>query len=168
MEQAPLSMEDSAEHVIQYYADMVYRLAFARTGSKYDADDIFQEVFLRYVKKHPAFTGEEHRKAWLLRVTINCSNKFFRTFRRSREQERTKPANNTNEAVSFTEEMEELHAQLCRLPQKYREVIHLFYYEDMPVEEISHILNRKNSTVRTQLTRARAMLRIGLEEKEDE
>ena len=55
---------------------MVYRLAFARMGTKYDADEIFQEVFLRYLKKCPAFHDEEHEKAWFLRVTVNCCNKM--------------------------------------------------------------------------------------------
>ena len=92
MEQAPFDLNGSAEQVIGYYANMVYRLAFARKGSKYDADDIFQEVFLRYVKKHPAFTSEEHRKAWLLRVTVNCSHKFYYAFRRKKESEITDTA----------------------------------------------------------------------------
>ena len=56
---------------------MVYRLAFVRTGTKHDADDVFQEVFLRYVKKKPVFVDEEHRKAWLIKVTVNCSNNFW-------------------------------------------------------------------------------------------
>jgi RNA polymerase sigma-70 factor (ECF subfamily) len=69
-------MNDCTEKVIRYYSAMVYRLAFARTGTKHDADDVFQEVFFRYVKKKPVFQDEEHRKAWLIRVTINCSNNF--------------------------------------------------------------------------------------------
>lgn len=56
---------------------MVYRLAFARTGSKYDADEVYQEVFLRLIRKNPVFKSEEHCKAWLLRVTVNCSNTFL-------------------------------------------------------------------------------------------
>ena len=62
-----------AEAVIARYADTVYRTAYAQTGSRMDADDVFQEVFLRYVKARPVFENEEHRKAWLLRVTVNCA-----------------------------------------------------------------------------------------------
>ena len=80
MQQPSLETDGDIEMVVRHYADMVYRLAFARTGNTYDADDIFQEVFLRYVKKHPSFTSEEHRKAWLLRVTANCSNKLWNSF----------------------------------------------------------------------------------------
>ena len=66
-----------ASAVIEKYSDMVYRLAYARTGSRHDADDVYQEVFLRYFRKKPVFDSEEHRRAWLLRVTVNCSNTFL-------------------------------------------------------------------------------------------
>lgn len=65
--------DESIESIIGHYSQMVYRLAFARVGNKYDADEVFQEVFLRYVRKNPKFNDEEHRKAWLIKVTVNCS-----------------------------------------------------------------------------------------------
>ncbi len=160
MEQEALLMNDCTEKVIQFYSAMVYRLAFARTGTKHDADDIFQEVFLRYVKKKPVFENEEHRKAWLIRVTINCSNNFWSSLWKKKTQELTSE-------ISFeTEEDINLYAELKQLPSKYREVIHLFYYENMSLEEISRTLNRKNSTIRTQLTRARAMLKNYMKEED--
>ena len=63
MKPQSLRGDDCAGEVIREYSNMVYRLAFARTGTTYDADEIFQEVFLRYIKKHPAFENEDHRKA---------------------------------------------------------------------------------------------------------
>ena len=72
----PTQDRDSPEAVIRRYSDMVYRLAFARTGNRSDAEDLYQEVFLRYLTKAPAFTSEDHRKAWLLRVAVNCANRF--------------------------------------------------------------------------------------------
>lgn len=158
MEQQSLRTNDCSEKVIRYYSDMVYRLAFVRTGTKHDADDVFQEVFLRYVKKNPVFVEEEHRKAWLIRVTINCSNNFWSSLWNKKTQELN------NEILFETKENINLYSELQQLPLKYREVIHLFYYEDMSLEEISIALNRKNSTVRTQLTRARAMLKNFMKE----
>lgn len=156
-----LRTDDCAENVIKFYADMVYRLSFARTGTKCDADEVFQEVFMRYIKKQPVFENEEHRKAWLIRVTINCSNKLWS----SAWRRKTEPL---PETIAFeTKEDTDLNSELRKLPKKYREVIHLFYYEDMSLEEISLVLNRKNSTVRTQLTRARALLRNTLKEDSD-
>mgnify|MGYP002537126663 CR=1 FL=1 len=64
-------MPDTAEAVAQY-GSAVYRLAYAMTRSRSDADDVFQEVFLRYIRKPRRFESEEHRKAWFIRVTINC------------------------------------------------------------------------------------------------
>lgn len=160
MNQQSLRTDDCAEKIIRYYSDMVYRLAFARTGTKHDADDVFQEVFLRYVKKKPVFEDEEHRKAWLIRVTINCSNNFWSSLWKKKTQELS------NEILFETEETVNLYTELQQLPSKYREVIHLFYYENMSLEEISLALNRRNSTVRTQLTRARAMLKKFMKEED--
>lgn len=160
MNQQPLCMNDYTEKVIRYYSDMVYRLAFARTGTTHDADDVFQEVFFRYVKKQPVFQDEEHRKAWLIRVTINCSNNFWNSSWRKKTQKLT-------DAIVFeTEETRDLYVELQQLPLKYREVIHLFYYENMSLEEISRTLNRKNSTIRAQLTRARSILRKFMKEED--
>lgn len=155
-----LSLEADAAQVIEYYSNMVYRLAFARTGMKHDAEDVYEEVFLRYLKKKPVFESEEHRKAWFLRVTINCSN----TFLASLWQKRTE---GLSEEIPFSEkEYQDLHRELQRLPAKYRSVIHLFYYEELSVEEIGRILQRKPATVRTQLTRARELLRGMLKEED--
>lgn len=148
-----LCTDDCVENVIRFYSDMVYRLAFARTGNSFDADEIYQEVFLRYIRKRPVFKEEEHRKAWLIRVTINCCKKFWG----SAWQRKTGPLK--DEIVFEASEDAELFQEILRLPPNYREVIHLFYYEEMSVEEISRTLNRKSSTVRTQLTRARAKLK---------
>ncbi|WP_105203628.1 RNA polymerase sigma factor [Neobittarella massiliensis] len=160
MEQRSLRTNDCTEKVIKQYSDMVYRLAFARTGTKHDADDVFQEVFFRYVKKRPVFRDEEHRKAWLIRVTINCSNSFWSSLWNKNTHELC------DEIVFETRESIDLHTELNRLPPKYREVVHLFYYENMPLKKISAILHRKNSTVRTQLTRARAMLKKFMKEED--
>lgn len=156
-----LRTDDCPEKVIKFYADMVYRLAFARTGTKCDADEVFQEVFMRYIKKQPVFKNEEHRKAWLIRVTINCSNQLWN----SAWKRKIEPL---AENIPFeTKDDIDLYNELQQLPKKYREVIHLFYYEDMSLDEISQTLNRKNSTVRTQLTRARALLKNVLKEDYD-
>ena len=153
---------EDAEKVIAQYSDMVYRLAFSRTGTREDADDVYQEVFYRYLRKHPVFESEEHQKAWLLRVTINCSNSFLSSPWRKRRAEMP-------EDLPFEDKgQQQLYTELRLLPEKYREVIHLFYYEELSVEEIGRLLHRKPSTVRTQLTRAREMLRRVMKEDDYE
>ena len=149
---------ESAQSVIQRYSDTVYRLAFARMGNRYDADEVYQEVFLRYVRKNPMFNSEEHRKAWLIKVTLNCCRKLSGSF----WNRNTEPL---DEQIAFESDFDNtLYLELKKLPPKYREVIHLFYYEDMTTEEISVVLGIRSSTVRSQLTRARAMLRDILKE----
>ena len=138
---------------VDRWGPAVYRLACAVTGSRSDADDVFQEVFLRYLTRAPAFTSEDHRKAWLLRVAVNCANRFHTApWRR-----RTEPL---SEALSVpAPEGEDLWEELRRLPERDRTVLHLYYYEDMTTEEIGQMLDRNPATVRSQLLRARAKLK---------
>lgn len=149
---------DTADAVRQY-GDMVYRMALAQTRSRHDADDIFQEVFLRYHHAAPAFASEEHRRAWLLRVTVNCARSLFTAPWR----QRWVPL----EDVYACEAPEEsaVDGALARLPEKYRAVVHLYYYEGYGTEEIAEILGRSPSTVRAQLTRARQKLQKLLKEE---
>ncbi|MFZ7103320.1 MAG: RNA polymerase sigma factor [Peptococcaceae bacterium] len=152
MEIPSLDTDDCLDVIVEKYSNMVYRLAFSLLRTKSDADDIYQEVFLRYIRKNPEFKSEEHRKAWLIRVTINCSKKF----RTSSWIKKTVPL---EESVLFeTQEETNLYYELAKLPKKYRTVIHLFYYEDLSVNQISELLNIKPATIRTQLTRARSKL----------
>lgn len=147
---------DEAEDLcraMEVYGDMVYRLALAQTHSSHDADDVFQEVFLRYLRAAPVFREEEHRKAWLLRVTVNCCKKLHRSFWRRHTVA-------LSEAIpAQTQEEGELLSLLEGLPVKYRAVLHLYYYEGYDTAEIGAILGRRPGTVRSQLARGRALLR---------
>lgn len=156
MEPQSLRTDDLCfEQVLQRYAGMVYRLAFAQVKHPSDAEDIFQDVFLRYVDHRPSFQNEEHRKAWLIRVTINGCKKRWRSVLRHRETPLLQ-----QEAVHFdAPEEEELFDALCTLPIPYRRALYLFYYEDMSIEQISRACRCKPSTVRTQLTRGRRQLK---------
>ena len=150
-------MPDTAEAVAQY-GSAVYRLAYAMTRSRSDADDVFQEVFLRLHRSAPDFANEEHRRAWLLRVTANCA----RSLLASPWRMRTLPL---EDVYSYQDSVESaVDEALAHLPGKYRAVIHLFYYEGYQTEEIARILGRSPSTVRAQLTRARQKLRTLMNE----
>ena len=157
METQSLRTDDCAEEIIETYADMVYRIAVTRVGSSADAEDIFQEVFLRYSRyacRH-AFESEEHRRAWLIRVTLNCSKTFWSSAWRSK----TVPLEEENCGVQLaTEEQNELFESLQALPEKYRTVLHLFYFEDLTTEEIGKVL-RLRPSVRMRLSRGREQLR---------
>jgi len=158
-----LRTNDCIDDIIEDYADMVYRLAASYTGSKVDADDVFQEVFIRLVKKKPKFVDEEHRKAWLLRVTINCSKKLIGSSWKRKTVEYDESINNS--MIFEMQEDSELFYTIQKLPAKYRVVIHLFYYEDMSTKDIATTLNQFETTIRSQLSRARKKLKSLLEEE---
>lgn len=142
--------------VLLAYSDMVYKIALARTGNKNDADDIFQEVFLRLVKHSDKISTEEHLKSWLIRVTINCCKNHFRAWRNNTV---SLSDLNAEPTVEFTHDESDIYQAVLQLPAKYRDVIHLFYYEELSIKEISAILKRKETTVKSQLSRGRDKLK---------
>ena len=143
------------------YAPAVYRLAYLRTGSRADAEDVMQEVFLRLIRAKPAFSGQAHAKAWLLRVTSNCVSDLFRLPWRRREGPLEEEA-----AVSEAPEAGSVTEAVLSLPVRYRIPIHLYYYEGYSVAEIAAITGRSEGTVKSRLFRARSLLRDKLNEKE--
>lgn len=152
-------MQENKEAIVGQYGPMVYRLAYSMVRVKSEADDLFQEVFLRYFKKQRYFSSEEHRKAWLIRVTVNCVKKFWSSAWVQKVQDF--PEDLPFQDIHYLE----LDEALKKLSVSYRTVIHLFYFEDMSIEQIGCTLSRKPSTVRTQLTRARVQLRELLKEE---
>ncbi|NLW11587.1 MAG: sigma-70 family RNA polymerase sigma factor [Clostridiaceae bacterium] len=146
------------EEVIHEFGDMVYRLAYSYCRNKFDADDIFQEVFLKYMKKDSAFESDDHQKAWLIRVTINCAKSELTSFWKRNVVEMKGEITLTDPDDLYLAEI------LQQLPQKYRIVIHLYYYEGYSTDEISELLGKRPSTIRTQLTRARERLSLLMEE----
>lgn len=168
-----LNSRDDFEKVLELYNKTVYRLAYARTGSVHDAEDVLQEVFLRYVKSGIIFNNENHRKAWLIKVTSNCSKTLVTSpwhKRRTDADIETDAAiggGTVHDAASQAEKNsigELIRRSVSGLPEKYRIIVHLFYFEDMSIEEISSIEEIGISTVKTRLHRARKMLKERLEE----
>ena len=150
------------EDAIRRHGTAVYRLACAYLRNPHDADDVFQDVFLRYAEKAPAFRDDDHRRAWLLRVTINRC----RSLQRSAWWKRIVPLEQAVGASSPPPEDPALSQALDRLPVKYRTVIHLSCHEGLDTQEIAGLLGVKPVSVRSQLSRARAMLEALLEEGE--
>ena len=145
------------EKMIEKYSNMIYRLALVRTRTKENSEDVYQEVFLRLARKMPTFESEEHEKAWLIRVTINCSknllnSKFLKNTAELKE-----------EIVFETKERHDIYYAVQELPLKYRTVVHLHYYENYKINEISKILGIKENTVKSHLARAREKLKNAME-----
>ena len=147
--------------VVERWGDMVYRLALARTANVPDAEDVFQEVFLRYFRHEDRFANDEHRKAWLIRCTVNRCNSLLS----SPWRKRIVPLE-TAEEVGVEDDYREIYAAVLSLPAKYRSVIHLHYFEGLSVAAMAQTLNVPEGTVKSQLSRGRALLREILQEVE--
>ncbi|PWM43034.1 MAG: RNA polymerase subunit sigma-24 [Clostridiales bacterium] len=149
------------DKIIDKYSKTVYRLAFERMKNRADAEDITQEVFLAYLKNSPVFIDEEHEKAWFLKVTVNKTKTVFA----SSWFKKTEPLSED----LFSDEKDDyinVYNAVMMLDEKYRTVIHLFYYEDLTIENISSILSLNQSTVKSQLLRAKKLLKNVLSEEE--
>ncbi|MBD5089464.1 MAG: sigma-70 family RNA polymerase sigma factor [Clostridiales bacterium] len=153
------TLEECFDAAIKKYGDMVYRIAMNQMKNGSDADDIFQEVFIKWLQHHDKFQSDEHEKAWLIRVTINQCKSILKSSWYSKTDEMKEELENTLVYTDTVQEEGSLSEAVNKLPEKYRIVIHLFYYEELSILQISQALNEKESTIRTQLTRARRKLK---------
>lgn len=137
--------------IVKTYSDSLLKTAFAILKSTADAEDAVQEVFLKLISKQPKFNDSEHEKAWLLRVTINTSKNILKSSSR----------NNVPiiDDIPFRDETPELLSAVLSLPERYRTIIHLYYYEGYSIKETAAILRLPVATVGTRLARARNLLK---------
>lgn len=155
-------MEQSEfQAAVVQYQDMVYRIALHQFGVPQDAEDAVQEVFLRlYMEKKP-FESGEHLRRWLIRVSINvCKDALKSPWRKRRVPMETIP----DQPVFDRPEERELYQAVMSLPEKYRTVLDLFYYEELSTKEIAALLGLRQSAVTTRLSRAREQLKKQLKE----
>lgn len=154
-------MKPSVEVLIERYRNNLYAAAFSICKQPQDAEDVVQDTFIQYWTQKKEFQSEQHIRAWLLRVAINkAKNKCSSFFRRN-----TLPLEDYIEILDFpTQEASGIFEAVLALPEKYRIVIHLFYYEDYSVSEIADILKLSPGNVKTRLSRGRNLLRAELKE----
>jgi RNA polymerase sigma-70 factor (ECF subfamily) len=156
------SMTRPGNHVMksyEIYSDMLFRIALIHLGSRQDAEESTQDTFIKLIEKAPAFKDAEHQKAWLIRVITNhCKTLLGRGWRkREVKLESAEPI-----AVDSPENLALLQLVMA-MPMKYKTVIHLYYYEDYPIQEISKILQISQSAVKMRLQRGRQLLKLELE-----
>ncbi len=144
--------------IIDDYSDMVYRLCLVYLKNRSDAEDAYQDIFVKIINSSFTFNSENHKKAWIIRVSSNhCKNLLKKS--------------NHYQAVSLDENFilssessndEEILQTIFKLPLNYRNVIYLYYYEGYSTKEISMLLRKREATIRTWLKRAREKLKIML------
>lgn len=157
--------EQEANRAIQRYADTVRRICMVHLKNEADTEDIFQTVFLKYVLSSVSFESDEHEKAWLIRVTINACKDLLKSFFRSR----TVPLDELLEQpAAIPPDNREVLEAVLSLPQRYRDVVYLHYFEDYTAPEISRVLGKNVNTIYTLLARSKRLLREKLGEDGDE
>jgi len=162
MENQTSRQKEWTKLAVEKYLDMVYRLAYARTGSRQDAEDISQNVMLKLVIHAAEIESEQHLKHWLIRVTVNESIGLFR----SAWRRLTTPMDLSRlPEKAHTKDNTALDEALSALSPKLRVVVHLYYYEDMTTAKIAETLKVKPDAVRERLHRARKKLRQQLTER---
>ena len=145
---------------VAQHQDMVYRVALHWFGVPQDAEDAVQEVFLRLYTEGKTFDGPEHLRRWLLRVTVNvCKDALKSPWRKRRVSMESIP-----EPVFEEPEQRELYREVLALPEKYRTVLGLYYYEELSTKEIAALLNIRQTAVTTRLARGRERLKKRLKE----
>ena len=142
--------EREVNRAIELYADMIRRICLLHLKNHADTEDVFQEVFLKYILYSGVFESGEHEKAWFIRVTINACKDFMKSlFRR-----RTVPLEALSEdTASVMPEHQEVLEVVLSLPPRYKDSIYLHYYEGYTAREIGSILHKKENTIYSLLSR---------------
>ena len=153
-------MRMETQALAETYRDRLFAAAFQVCGNAADAEDAAQEALLRYHISEKQFESEQHIRAWLLRVAINCAKNVSRSFFRRN----TVPLEDYMDSLEFDSgESREIFREVMNLPETYRLVIHLYYYEDYSVAEIGRILGLTDSNVKVRLSRGRQLLKKALQ-----
>ncbi len=147
---------EELNRVMETYADMVRRICLVHLKNRHDTEDVFQNLYMKYMLYEKEFSDSEHEKAWLVRVTINACTDWLRYL----SHRKWVPLEAImEERAALDDSSAEVMEVVLRLPEKYRNVIYLFYYEGYSAVEIAGILGRKENTVYTWLSRAKEILR---------
>lgn len=158
-------MREAVQDLVERYQNNLYAVAFNICKNQEDAEDVVQDTFLQYHMSKKEFESEQHIRAWLIRVAINKAKNVTLTFWRRNKSS----LEEYMETLNFeNQESEHLFEAVMQLPEKYRIVIHLFYYEDYSVREIGKILKISESNVKVRLSRGRMLLRETLKEEWDD
>lgn len=150
--------EEEIKELVNQYSSLIFKIAYCILCNRDDAEDVVQETFLKYLTKAPDFSSEEHRKAWLIKVSANTSKNML-MFRIKRETKNIEDVRN----VCVREEDCETLELIMGLPAKYKIVLTLYYVEGYKCKEISEIIDINEDTVRKRLQKGRELLKKEIE-----
>lgn len=159
------------ERIMHEYGDSLLRMCTIYLKDRQLAEDVVQETFIKVYQKYHTFNHTSEEKTWIMRIAINTCKNYMRTSWFSRVVPgmnlETISATGVEGEIIKQEEQRQLLSEVIQLNYKYKEVILLHYYEEMPTKEIAKVLGIKDSTVRVRLKRARQQLSVNLKEVKD-
>ncbi len=143
------------EDIYMRHFDTVYRIAFTYMKNPSETEDVVQETFFRLIKNNPVFENEDHEKAWLIRTAANICKNHLKHWWRKREN----LEDFCNLPAPDTFEIDEVFKAVSDLPEKYKTIVYLYYYEGYNSVEIAKMQKKPESTIRTYLKKARLILK---------
>ena len=155
MSKSLLRTDKEIKEIYERHRQTVYRVSFAYMKNSEDAADAVQETFIRLIRKAPAFENTEHEKAWLIRTASNiCKDELKHWWRKHDDLDNYKETESTEKT-----EIDDVIMAVMDLPDKYKTVVYLYYYEGYTSVEIADILGKPKSTIRNYLHEARKILK---------
>lgn len=149
------------ERLVNLYLGSIYRVALNGCKRSTDAEDVVQNTFLKLWERQDAFTNDEYARKWLIRVAVNECKSLWRT---AWKRKTVYLEESGREPKFSTSEKSDLYDAVCELPVKYRQIVHLYYFEEYSVKEIAQLMKLSETAVQTRLLRARQKLKEALKE----
>jgi len=162
--------EKLIDQLMDHYGQSILQLAFSYVGNRELAEDLTQEVFVKCYQKLDQYQKKSSLKTWLWRIAVNHCKDYLRSWHHNHvviSEERVKDTASREKEVENQviqrDEDEQLAKMVLRLPDTYREVIYLYYFEELSIKEISHLTGVNANTIKTRLKRAKEILKNSLE-----
>lgn len=164
--------EAVVEEIIDVYGDKILRLCFIQLGNVEEAEDATQEVFLKVFKNIKKYNGDSSIYTWIYKITINTCFDILKKRNKLRYDDISlyinfiKDEKDTEMIILKNLTSKSIRVVLMKIPEKYRVLLYMFYFEELKISEISTILNEKENTIKTRLKRGKAALRRVIEKEE--
>ncbi|MFZ7755532.1 sigma-70 family RNA polymerase sigma factor [Bacillus thuringiensis] len=163
--------EDLIDEIMNKYGQEVLQLVYSYVNNKEVAEDLTQDIFVKCYKSLHTYKGNSNLKTWLWRIAINHCKDYLKSWYNKKvivtEDDFTymeSQKESVEQTVIQNAEDRELASAVMNLPIKYREVIYLFYYEELSIKEVATVIEVKENTIKTRLKKAKELLKKGLEE----
>lgn len=164
--------EKVLDHLMDKYGNSILHLAYSYVGNREIAEDLTQEIFVKCYQKMDQYQKRSSLKSWLWRIAINHCKDYLKSWHYKHiviSDEQAKCTSSGEREVEHEViqkyEDEQLVQAVLSLPDTYREVLYLYYFEELKIKEISNLINVNQNTIKTRLKKAKEILKDRLEGK---